>query len=406
MEMTQKERNTVLCGLLRATLFGGVAPAVDGTDAEELFREAKQQTVAPQAFQSLPATVATTAPVVYDGWLQFSMRAATISARVHYAHRQIAALLEEESIPYVILKGATSASYYADPGARMMGDVDFLVRPVDMERTVVAMKRAGYRQKPESDDHHSHLTFVKDGVVFEVHFRFSESQNPGEEMDELTDPLIEGAVELALPDGMGTVRSLSPAHHGLIMLLHMKRHMTNSGMGLRHLCDWAVYVNHFSDDEFMRFHPLFEQYGLWRFAQVLSQVCQHYLGVAPRAWWGEVEDALREELMEYIISTGNFGVKGGAFSQLFVADTHAASGGKATQLWASLKRIVIGHWPRAKGNPLLLAVGAVYFPLRYGVLSLLGKRDKVNPIKVMKEGSSVNRVIRRAGLFDRDDKNR
>ena len=39
-------------------------------------------------------------------------------------------------------------------------------------------------------------------------------------------------------------------HHGLVMLLHVAGHLINTGIGLRHLCDWAVFAAKFSDEEF------------------------------------------------------------------------------------------------------------------------------------------------------------
>ena len=40
----------------------------------------------------------------------------------------------------------------------------------------------------------------------------------------------------------------SDLHHGLILLLHNASHMTAGGIGLRHLCDWAVYMERMTDD--------------------------------------------------------------------------------------------------------------------------------------------------------------
>lgn len=34
------------------------------------------------------------------------------------------------------------------------------------------------------------------------------------------------------------------------MLLHVAGHLINTGIGLRHLCDWAVFVAKFSDEGF------------------------------------------------------------------------------------------------------------------------------------------------------------
>lgn len=409
MHNIHQKQNTLLFSLLGRELFGTqTALDTDGVDFAALFDEARKQAVAPQVFQALPETVAVEQPAVYADWMGFAMRAISQNARITYAHRQLAQVLEPLGVPYCILKGVTSASYYADPGCRVMGDVDFLIPPSAVEQTVAALEQAGYKKLPDAEDHHFHIAFGKDKVLYELHYRFSESENPAEEDDGLTDRLLEQAVDLELPDGMGTVRSACPAHHGLIMLLHMKRHMTSSGMGLRHLCDWAVFVEKFESETFEReFKALFDSYGLWRFAQVLGQVCHRYLGCASKAWFGEAEEDLCADLMEYIFSTGNFGSKGTGFADLFIRNTDVGSTNRLVQLTVSVKRIVIGHWPRAAKNPLLLTVGFVYFPARYAVNSLLGRRRKVNPLQMLRAGKAANDTFGRLDLYTNSkEKNR
>lgn len=401
MRNIQQKQNMLLFFLLAKALFGTETTLnTDGVDWCALFTEAKKQTVAPQVFQALPDTVATEQPEVYGDWMAFAMRAITLNARITYAHRQVAEVLEQAAIPYCILKGVTSASYYPDPGNRMMGDVDFLIAPTDLDRAVAVLEQAGYTKHPTADDHHFHIALRKDKVLYELHHRFSEIENPTEEDDGLTGCLLEDATDLELPDGIGTVRSVSPVHHGLIMLLHMKRHMTSSGMGLRHLCDWAVFVERFDSDTFeQEFKALFDAYGLWRFAQVLGQVCHRYLGGSYKAWFGDMDEALCADLMEYIFSTGNFGNKGISFTDLFIRNTDVASTNRLVQLTLSVKRIVIGHWPKAAKNPLLLVIGFVYFPTKYGINMLLGRRKKIHLWQVLKAGKTANNTLSRLELY-------
>lgn len=408
MHNIHQKQNRLLFSLLAQGVFGVQRPLdTDGVDFSALFAEAKKQTVAPQVFQALPDTVMAQQSELYGEWMNFTMRAMALNARITYAHRQLAELLERENIPYCILKGVTSASYYKDPGSRMMGDVDFLIPPTHLERAVTVLEQAGFKKHAEADDHDFHIAFGKERVVYELHYRFSESENPAQEDDGLTTLLLEQATESELPDGMGAVRSLCAAHHGLVMLMHMKRHMTSSGMGLRHLCDWAVFVEAFESDVFeQEFKSLFEAYGLWRFAQVLGQVCHLYLGCAYKAWLGDVDESLCADLMEYIFSTGNFGNKGTDFANLFIGNTDVASTNRLAQLTLSVKRIVIGHWPRAKTNPLLLALGFVYFPARYVVNSLLGRRRKINPLRILRAGKTANDTFSQLELYkDNEEKN-
>ena len=65
-------------------------------------------------------------------------------------HRAFSVLAELEKIgvPVILLKGtALVAAYYDDIGARLIGDVDFLVREEDVEKTLCYLKKLGWQSK-------------------------------------------------------------------------------------------------------------------------------------------------------------------------------------------------------------------------------------------------------------------
>lgn len=41
-------------------------------------------------------------------------------------------------------------------------------------------------------------------------------------------------------------------HHGLVMLLHLFSHLTGARIGIRHLCDWALFLNSIEEKEFLK----------------------------------------------------------------------------------------------------------------------------------------------------------
>lgn len=84
----------------------------------------------------------------------------------------------------------------------------------------------------------------------EMHFNLAgiPEGKPGELVREYSKDIYEKASLCRLNNGEAMLPS--PFHHGLIILLHTCHHMTGEGIGLRHLCDWAVFVNSLSDDEF------------------------------------------------------------------------------------------------------------------------------------------------------------
>jgi hypothetical protein len=97
----------------------------------------------------------------------------------------------------------------------------------------------------------------------------------------------------------------------IVLLLHTCHHLTVEGIGLRHLCDWAVFVNHLTNDTFRAlFEVKLKAIGLWRFAQLLSQLSTYYLGMPEQEWaMQDVDEALLYAMIRDIFKGGNFGVK-------------------------------------------------------------------------------------------------
>ena len=56
-------------------------------------------------------------------------------------------------------------------------------------------------------------------------------------------------------------------------------HFLVEGIKLRHICDWAVFLNSFDEAAFNSlFKNRLKSVGLWQFTLVLSNVCSRYLG--------------------------------------------------------------------------------------------------------------------------------
>ena len=70
------------------------------------------------------------------------------------------------------------------------------------------------------------------------------------------------AEELSFP-----VMVPSDFHHGLVMLLHLSSHLMGAGIGIRHLCDWALFLNSIEEKEFLKlFQEPLQNMGLSVFA--------------------------------------------------------------------------------------------------------------------------------------------
>ena len=217
--------------------------------------------------------------------------------------------LDRAGIPAAVLKGAASAMYYPHPEHRCMGDIDLIVPGSRFEEAFHALSACGYTPEQTPDAYDRHIGFASpSGIEVELHDRFSAGGSA--EQNAALDRYILGGIEKRVyrnTEGY-SVPVLPAFENGLVLLSHINQHLC-SGLGLRQIIDWAMYVERELDDALWeRFAPAAEEIGLKRLALAVTRMCAGYLGLKTDAvWFLETEDTeIGEQLMEYILSHGDF----------------------------------------------------------------------------------------------------
>ena len=381
-------------GLLGKQLFGQEYDLPENTDAWALIQECRSQAVTAIALSGLKfRDDPHFARVVYSAVLN--------NNRVLNDHSELHKLLTENGVPCVILKGAASAAYYPDPILRTMGDVDFLIKPEDMDKVRTLLLAEGFTMQGEN--HGFHRAFKKGKTHLEAHFAFAEKINP--EIDRYVDEYLSSIIESAECVSSKNCTCMLPDrfHHGLILLLHMQRHMLTEGLGLRHLCDWAVFVNSFKAEEFSElFRERLEKIGLWTYAQILSLSAHIGLGLPYAPFMGDTF-SVAEDLLRDILKSGNFGRNdhGRTEQRFFLENT--PPDGKSNRVKSFVHKVnetITAHWPKAEKHTLLLLFGWVYFAFRRVLLRLAGKRRPLELAKSYKKSSSRRELYEKLHLFE------
>lgn len=196
----------------------------------------------------------------------------------------------------------------------------------------------------------------------------------------------------------------SEFHHGLVLLLHTARHMTTGGVGLRQICDWAVFVTHAGARFPEVFETMLRSVGLWKFACILTQLSSEYLGAPVQNWAGEPDRRLLAELMDDIFAGGNFGTKDKSRRDQAKFITDRKSGGTSSRSTAgqavrSANEIVRRHWPAASKLPILYPAGWLFLGGRYVLRVAAGKRKKLNVSNLAKDAKTRRKVYEKLKLF-------
>ena len=261
------------------------------------------------SFSSIPADVLDEAQLQAVAGLLVGEDLYTSTRFVQYCYveDELLELLSFHSIPSVILKGASAAIYYSIPSARTFGDIDFIVPPEFFSAASQLLIDNGYRLYSDTDEKERHIGFKKDGYTFELHRRFSYNDL---DIERYVIDGIENRVQARIDDH--DFPMLPPLANGLVLLAHMRSHL-KSGLGLRQVIDWMMYVDKVIDDGFWysTFKPVADELGLTTLAITATALCQNYLGLTPRAWCSEADEELVDQLLAAIMTSGNFGIKSG-----------------------------------------------------------------------------------------------
>ncbi len=323
------------------------------------------------------------------------------NARIDYEHTRIHKIMTDADIPYMILKGYASALYYRDPLMRSMGDVDFLVDNRFLEAASNAMEKNGCKKSNKNRDFHD--VYIGKNCRFELHSEPAGIPRGkiGDKVREYLSDALECSREVEAE--VGTVRVPSDFHHGLIILLHMCHHLTGDGLGMRHLCDWAVFTAALGEEKFLdMFEEKLKSIGMWEFAKTVTSIACDYLG-APRMKWAENADKnLAYKILKDVFRGGNFGQKSPdrSHESLLISDKNEKDTPMIKQLFKSANAIVYSNWHIAKKLKILLPIGWIFFGGRYIIRSVFGKRPSVRPRKIAREAAERKKLYAKLKLFE------
>ena len=284
------------------------------------------------------------------------------------------------TVPYVILKGSSAAQYYPFPEFRTEGDIDLMTREEDYCSACDMFLQAGWKEVTEGDEiqRGRHRSFRSNGIIVELHFFFSSIHEPNKAkaLDQLIRKYILPGYH-RLPDMI----------NGLVLMSHIYQHLKD-GIGLRQVLDWMMFVYRcLPDEKWNEFEPLADQTGIKNLAISVTRMCELYLGLLPHAWSTEADESVCSELMDYIISSGNFG------SKLQMKDQIALE--RIRRLKHPVKLIIVLLTQSPKKKKMKTKGSCGFFVFLNGVFDILSQvfnpsssyaKDKKNKILLRKLG--------------------
>lgn len=311
-------------------------------------------------------------------------------------------LMTARGIHCVVLKGIANAAYYHEPGMRALGDIDLLVAPQNVHQAVELLLEEGFVASEESFSHPYHIDFYKENAVLELHFAASSY------LDSDAGTVAKSIMESCWQDIQNrqilsySVPCLSDLHQAVFLLLHMQRHMTTGCIGLRQLCDWAVFLKGVPTEKFCELIlPVLESCGLAKFAAVLTLTAFRYLGLESKyvTWCQRVHESILDAMICEVFREGSIHHKNKTedSSSFFVESS--GSEPVLRVFIGKMNNLARRKFPITRKLPWLQPVFWVYIPIRYWIRSLSGMRRRKSLLHTMKMTKQRKQLYRELRLF-------
>lgn len=168
-------------------------------------------------------------------WRQRAYGLCLAQAKRTAALRSLAAKLEDAGVDYALVKGAICRSLYPEGDARISGDEDLYVPAEHQAACRQVFLEAGLQKGGGDPDGVTHWLDAETGLHIELHARLLEDGEPD-------------AFDYRQPYRVDGLRTLPPAQHLAYLLAHARKHLIAGGVGIRTVCDIAVFSLRFREE--------------------------------------------------------------------------------------------------------------------------------------------------------------
>lgn len=219
----------------------------------------------------------------------------------------------------VLMKGQAFAQNYPNPLHRVCGDIDvYFKQDSDCETAIGwAIRVGGQSHKGnESAWEHKHFAVNLQGLEVELHYQMCRFENP--RLQQRLQNIIDHEFSVSEPYYVRIegeeIETVPPTLSVLHQLMHITRHLLEAGVGIRQICDLAVYVDrHCNEINADVLKQYVEELQLCEIAGALGYILVEMLGLKKEKWPLGIVPDHAEFVIREIFDGGNFGRQRTAF---------------------------------------------------------------------------------------------
>ena len=353
--------HSCLLALIKSALFNSRLDVPDDANWDKIFESAKVQCIVPLLAHRVPVEHR-------NKWLEVSYQNKAHFMKMLHEQNAIVNLLSSNSIPFVIIKGTAAAVYYPSPTTRTYGDIDIYLSEeyFDLARNILELNAYTYL-----NDEERHYEYKKNGIEVELHSKFC--SNHYNDVESILLNGLDKAIEYRICNSAFPI--LPSYENGLVLLGHIMMHLKSSGIGLRQIIDWMMFVQKELDDSAWtdHFRSFACEAGLEKLAITVTYMCKKWLGLPKEiTWCNNADEEVANELLIRILDDGNFGIDRAPYESVKISI-------RKEGFFKYLQHAGMDNWSLAQKHVVFRPVAWLYQLFRFareGVISLI-KRKKV-----------------------------
>ncbi|MCD8013269.1 MAG: nucleotidyltransferase family protein [Lachnospiraceae bacterium] len=272
---------------------------------------------------------------------------------------------EEAAEPPIVLKGIVCRSLYKEgQDFRTSGDEDLLVDEANFQRAASVLEECGYHREVTHETHTDILqevTFINAdvGLAIELHINpLGRANDLLSEMNDWFKDVFDKSEYVKILDTQ--IRVMQPTDEFLFLVLHMFKHFTSTGAGLRMAMDVLLYMEKYY--ERIDWSYIWDRLKAVRADSYLADLIamgNQYLGFALQQ---EKEAVCPETLVDDMMQTGLFGIVNENASET-ARYTHMAIVNGGSSKFGAVWHMIFPSWkmwtswrPYLKEKPWMLPV--------------------------------------------------
>ena len=321
--------------------------ALNCFDWQRFYDFAKKQTlvgIIMEGISRLPKAVAPKQGLLMN-WFMMSQNISRMNFMLNEATVGVYNRVKAAGYDCCILKGQANAAMYANPAARMPGDVDMWVNASREEIRKLAQTLAKENGRIDEESY-NHIALTTNDISVELHYtpgfmaNFTYNRRLQQWFRESIDAQCRNMI--ALPDEAGEVAAPTADFNAVYQLYHLYHHYFYEGVGLRQVVDYYYVILNFElgvlncrlrDEELkncelesqnsklnnsksakptiqkskLKTQNSLTRLGLWHFAGAMMYVLHEVLGLPEEKMIAPMDKKRGEMLLNDILCGGNFG---------------------------------------------------------------------------------------------------